>query len=183
MSASVNCARSAALSFLEGTIAQIPIICKENVENTPKRPEFRAFGDTLIALAVGPKGAAPSSRGAAQRRRGDPGATGARPVMKRTPRSHRLNDPLVCNLACFPRRRGASRPPCGGGTGWGVAPCRSNWRSRRGQALRRNAISAQRSLRFPFGATPHPGPPPQGGRECAPVSLTKVRRWPVLNSR
>jgi hypothetical protein len=43
MSASFNCARSAALSFLEGIMTQIPVIRKENVEKTPKRPEFLAF--------------------------------------------------------------------------------------------------------------------------------------------
>ena len=45
MSASFNCARSAALLFLEDTMTQIRRICKENVEKSPKRPEFRAFGD------------------------------------------------------------------------------------------------------------------------------------------
>ena len=47
MSASLNCARSSASPFLEATIAQVPRICKQNVEKTPKRPEFRAFGDAI----------------------------------------------------------------------------------------------------------------------------------------
>jgi hypothetical protein len=38
MSSSFNCARSAVLSFLEGIMALILIICKNNVEKTPKTP-------------------------------------------------------------------------------------------------------------------------------------------------
>jgi hypothetical protein len=45
MSTSFNYARSAALSFLECIMAQFSKICKENVDKSPKRPEFRAFED------------------------------------------------------------------------------------------------------------------------------------------
>jgi hypothetical protein len=43
MPASFDCARSAALSFVGGIMAQILRICKKNVQKSPKRPEFRAF--------------------------------------------------------------------------------------------------------------------------------------------
>ena len=51
----------------------------------------------LIALAVGPRGVAPSSRGAAQRRRGNPRGHGAQPVEKSSPRSLPY-DPLDCRV-------------------------------------------------------------------------------------
>jgi hypothetical protein len=44
-----------------------------------------------------------------------------------------------------------SRPPCGGGPGWGVA-------------LAFPFFSAARASEV-FGSTPLPDPPPQGGRE------------------
>jgi hypothetical protein len=47
MSASFNCARSAALPFLESIMPQILKICKQNVDKSPKRSEFRAFRDTV----------------------------------------------------------------------------------------------------------------------------------------
>ena len=62
MSASFNCARSAALSFLECIMAQIPKICKENVEKSPKRPEFRAFGDAVARPRLRRPTAAPAGR-------------------------------------------------------------------------------------------------------------------------
>jgi hypothetical protein len=45
MFASFNCARSAAASFLEDIMTQMAIIRKENVDKSPKRPEFRELGD------------------------------------------------------------------------------------------------------------------------------------------
>jgi len=60
MSASFNSARSAALSFLEGIMAQIPRICKENVENMQKCPEFRAFGDAVARPRLRDPTAAPA---------------------------------------------------------------------------------------------------------------------------
>ena len=67
------------------------------------------------------------------------------------------------------RRRRASPPPLWGRDRvGGRAMPKQLGRPSRGPALRRNAISAPAILlRFPFGAPPHPGPPPQGGRECA----------------
>jgi hypothetical protein len=47
MSASFDCARSGALLFLERIMTQISKICKEYVEKSPKRAEFRAFGDPV----------------------------------------------------------------------------------------------------------------------------------------
>jgi hypothetical protein len=43
MSASFNCARPAALSFFEDIMTQIYKICKQNVDKSPKRPEFCVF--------------------------------------------------------------------------------------------------------------------------------------------
>jgi hypothetical protein len=54
MSASLNCARSAASPFLEGIMTQIPRIHKENVKNHAKRPEFRAFKDALARPQLRP---------------------------------------------------------------------------------------------------------------------------------
>jgi hypothetical protein len=54
------------------------------------------------------------------------------------------------------------RPPCGGGLGWGVARRRSDWR-RFAWNPRRSAGRPRSDLRFEFGATPHPSPPPPEG--------------------
>jgi hypothetical protein len=48
-------------------------------------------------------------------------------------------------------RRQDTRPPCGGGPGWGVARTFPFFAPARGLEV--------------FGPTPLPNPPPQGGRE------------------
>ncbi len=80
--------------------------------------------------------------------------------------------------------RARSRPPCGGGLGWGVAPCRSRW-------LRSPPIAHAFRLRIrrvhcPVRATPTPARPHKGGgsercvrRRFRPISrssLTPVRQ-------
>ena len=69
--------------------------------------------------------------------------------------------------ACFPRRRGASPPPLWWDRVGGRALPKRLAPSRSGRGMKRNASGASELLGFRSGATPHPGPPPQGGRECA----------------
>ena len=82
--------------------------------------------------------------------------------------------------------RGAPQPPCGAGQGGGRAMPRQfapfTGAGAEAKCDRRPTIP----LRFPLGATPHPGPPhkgPQGGGSARGVSFTKVDRRSVLNSQ
>ena len=61
------------------------------------------------------------------------------------------------------RASGSSPPPCGEGSGVGVEPSGAT---------------------VPRGTTPHPNPPPQGGRESARLNLTPMRRrrGPAVNA-
>ena len=70
------------------------------------------------------------------------------------------------------------RPPCGGGLGWGVAP--NSKRSPSGLCVRRRLRGVPCARRQPLrhGATPHPVPPPQGGRGRAPAAVCVGRTKP-----
>jgi hypothetical protein len=51
MFASIDCGRLVAFSFLESTMAQFSTNAMKNVDKSPKRPEFRAFGDAVACPA------------------------------------------------------------------------------------------------------------------------------------
>jgi hypothetical protein len=108
--------------------------------------------------------ASKNARMAARRRRTAPYVPLDRRVALRPPKKKPIGNALIWHASrdCDER----PRPPCGGGTGWGVAPCRSDWRlCRAGRSQREMRSAPHDPSSISVRATPHPGPPPQGGRE------------------